>query len=134
MYYGAFKLYLFNTSTSEKLFSVSDYAPLKTVQLLSKTSFPITNLNTTKSAIPKITNCLRILLKARYIKKKHISKLNLTIGVSEPPHIVKPMPLSFSFWNSIVVSLPTWILQSFGSCGGSGSFGFSGSFCAANTP
>lgn len=54
-------------------------------------------------------------------------RLDLTSGVSDPPQTVKPMALSFSFWNSIVVSLPVMIWQSFGSCGPSGSFGFSGS-------
>lgn len=52
----------------------------------------------------------------------------LTIGVSEPPAMVKPIPLSFSFWNSIVVSEPTAILQVFGSCG---SAGLSGSLATA---
>ena len=55
-----------------------------------------------------------------------------TSGVSEPPATIKPIALSLSFWNSIVVSLPEIILQSFGSCGPSGSGGFSGSFGATN--
>lgn len=59
--------------------------------------------------------------------------IKLTSGVSDPPAIMNPMPLSLSFWNSIVVSLPDAILQSFGSCGGSGSGGFSGSFFSSRT-
>lgn len=51
----------------------------------------------------------------------------LTTGESFPPITMKPIGLSFSFGNSIVVSFPILMAQSFGSFDPSGSFGFSGS-------